>query len=171
MRVAGYEFSEGARFQAGAHTKDPDAVGRHIDFLRQQQKGELEPVNVVDDARNPNSPLHSFFEWDDGAAAELHRLHQARGLIRSVVAIYVTEEEPARRTKAFVHVPEQGSPHYRSADHAMSQRDTRALVLGRAWKELQDWKRRYKDLAEFAAIIPIIDEVGSKLPRGARKGH
>lgn len=171
MRVAGYEFADGARFQAGAHAKDPNSVGQHIDFLRQQQKGELEPVNVVDDARNPNSPLHSFFEWDDGAAAEAHRLHQARGLIRSVVAIYTHEDKPATRTKAFVHVPEKGSPHYRSADHAMSQRDTRALVLQRAWRELQEWKRRYKDLAEFASLVPVIDEIGSKLPRGTRKPH
>ena len=163
MRVAGFEFSEGARFQAGAHVKDPNAVGQHIDFLRQQQKGELEPIDVLNDARNPNSPLHTFFEWDEGAAAEAYRLNQARGLIRSVVAIYVSDVEPAKRTKAFVHVPEKGTPHYRSTDDAMSRRDTRALVLQKAWRELQGWKQKYRDLTEFAKLIPVIDEIGKKI--------
>lgn len=171
MRVAGYEFGDSARFQPGAYTKDPNQVGAHIDLLRKQQKGELEPINVVDDARNPSSPLHSFFEWDDSAAAEAHRLHQARGLIRSVVAVYVSATEPAKRTKAFVHIPEKGAPHYRAADHAMSQAKTRAMVLQRAWRELQEWKRRYKDLKEFADLIPIIDEFGDKLPKAARKAN
>lgn len=87
MQVIGYEFAEGARFQAGANGT-PNEVGGHLDLLRQQFKGELTPRDVVDDARNPNSPLHSYFEWDDGAAAEAYRLKQARGLIKAVVAIY-----------------------------------------------------------------------------------
>src|SRR3990167_767507 len=40
---------------------------------------------VVRDARNPTSPLHVCFEWDDGLAAEAWREQQARTLMRSVV--------------------------------------------------------------------------------------
>lgn len=167
MRVAGYEFADGARFQPGASDNAAE-VGAHLDHLRQHFKGELTPKDVVDDARNPNSPLHSFFEWDDSAAAEQHRLHQARGLIRSVVAIYVQPDEPARRTKAFVHVPEPGAPHYRSAPDAMSTKKTRDLVLQRAWRELQAWRQRYKDLREFAAVFEAADAAQKKLPRTAK---
>jgi len=98
MKIAAYEFAEGARFQAGAAT-DPAAVGAHLDLLRKQQKGELTPSDVVNDARNPNSPLHSFFEWSDSVAAEQYRLSQARGLIRAVVAVYVSETKPAVRQR------------------------------------------------------------------------
>ncbi|MER9355563.1 hypothetical protein NKI61_20035 [Mesorhizobium sp. M0514] len=159
MRIGGYEFSEGARFQSGAHP-NAKAVGEHLELLRKQFKGELTPQDVLADARHDNSPLHSFFEWDDGAAAEQHRLAQARGLIRSVVAIYVDEErvKPAVRTKMFVHVNEPSAPHYREASHAMSQTKTRKLVLQRAWGELQAWRRRYKDLKEFAGLFDVIDE-------------
>lgn len=168
MKIAGYEFSEGARFQPGA-SGSANEVGAHIEFLRRQQKGELTPQDVVGDARNPNSPLHSYFEWNDGAAAEAYRLHQARGLIRSVVAIYTREEAPAVRTKAFIHVPEPGAPHYRSTPEAMSRTKTRQLVLQRAWKELQAWRQRYKDLKEFAALIDVIDAAGKGLPSAAQK--
>ncbi len=168
MRVAGYEFADGSRFQPGANA-DAKAVGEHLEFLRKQFKGELTPKDVVDDARHDNSPLHSFFEWDDSVAAEAHRLSQARGLIRSVVAIYVSEEKPAVRTKAFVHIPEPSAPHYRAADHAMSLEKTRKMVLQRAWQELQSWRQRYKDLKEFSDLFEVIDEVEKNLPKSA--GH
>jgi hypothetical protein len=39
---------------------------------------------VVEAARDPNSPLHSAFTWDDAEAAEQYRLAQARVLLRRV---------------------------------------------------------------------------------------
>lgn len=164
MRIGGYEFSEGARFQSGA-SADAKLVGEHLELLRQQQKGELTPTDVVADARNPNSPLHSFFEWDDSAAAEAHRLSQARGLIRAVVAIYVDDENPAQRMKAFVHIPEPGAPHYRETSHAMSSKKTRDLVLQRAWREFQQWRQRYRDLKEFASLFEVADEIAKQIAK------
>lgn len=168
MRIGGYEFSDGARFQAGA-SQDAKVVGEHLELLRQQAKGELTPQDVVADAKNPNSPLHTFFEWEDTEAAQLYRLSQARGLIRSVVAIYVHEDKPATRTKMFVHIPEPGAQHYREASHAMSQKKTRDLVLQRAWREFVQWRQRYKDLKEFADLFDAADEVAKKITKQA--GH
>jgi len=161
MKIAGFEFTEGARFQAGA-TKDAKAVGAHLEMLRKKSKGELTPEDVLADARHNNSPLHSFFEWDDGAAAEQHRLQQARGLIRAVVAVYVQPDKPAVRQKAYVHINEPSAPHYRESSHAMSLTKTREMVLRQALGELQAWKRKYRDLEEFAALISIIDKIDEK---------
>lgn len=171
MRIAGYEFSEGARFQKDAPT-DPAAaraVGDHLEMLRQKFKGELTPKDVLDDARHDNSPLHPFFEWSDSEAAEQYRLQQARGLIKSVVAVYVSETKPAVRAKMFVHVPEPGAPHYRETSHALSQTKTRALVLDRAWNELKQWKARYRDLEEFAGLVHIIDQIDDDFPKSLEK--
>lgn len=170
MRIAGFEFSEGARFQAGAD-KDANIVGRHIEMLREKFKGELTPQDVLDDARHDNSPLHTFFEWDDSAAAEAYRLQQARGLIRAVVAVYTREDEgkTAVRTRAYVHVPEPSAPHYREASHALSQAKTRKMVLDRAWNELKAWKARYKDLSEFAGLIRVIEVIDADFPRSLKQ--
>lgn len=170
MRVAGYEFSDGARFQPGAGSDDKAAktVGKHLEMLRKQCRGELTPKDVVDDARHDNSPLHSYFEWDDSAAAEQYRLKQARGLIRSVVAIYVNDKEPAVRQKAFVHINEGGAPHYRETSHAMSLTKTREMVLQQAWRELQQWRKRYSDLKEFSELVSVIDDLAKTLPKAAR---
>lgn len=162
MRIAGFEFAEGSRFQPGA-AKNAKAVGEHLELLRQQCKGELTPKDVVDDARHDNSPLHSFFEWDDSAAAEQYRLKQARGLIRSVVAVYVQEDKPAVRQRAYVHINEPEAHHYRETSHAMSLTKTREMVLQQAWRELQGWRKRYADLKEFSDLVEVIDRTQKKL--------
>ena len=168
MRIAGFEFAEGARFQPGAE-KNAKLVGEHIEMLRKKFKGELTPQDVLDDARHDNSPLHSFFEWNDGEAAEAYRLQQARGLIRAVVAVYVSDDKPAVRTRAYVHVPEPSAPHYREASHAMSQAKTRDMVLKRAWSELQAWKVRYRDLKEFSSFIDIIETIDKDFPNSLKR--
>lgn len=162
MRIAGFNFSEGARFQAGEHP-DANVVGAHIEMLREKFRGELTPEDILDDAKNDNSPLHSFFEWSDSAAAHQHRLQQARGLIRSVVAVYVREDKPAVKTRAYVHVSQGETSHYREASHAMSQKATRDQVLQRALAELIGWQRRYKDLLEFAEFCDSIDQLQLRL--------
>lgn len=168
MKIAGFEFSEGARFQSGA-VQDAAAVGRHLEMLREHARGELTAEDVLVDARNHNSPLHSFFEWDDSAAAEQHRLQQARGLIRAVVAIYTRPDEPAVRQRAYVHIADPGAQHYRESSQAMSATRTRKMVLQRAWKELQHWRQRYKDLKEFADLFAVMDEVDENLPKQVKQ--
>lgn len=172
MRIAKYEFSDGARFQSGAKP-DPNVVGASLESLRQQMKGELRAEDVVEAARSSNSPLHSLFEWDDGLAAYQHRLAQARSLIRSVVAIYHRPEEqkPAMSIRAFTHVAEGETSHYRDTHHALSQKATRDAVILRAWRELQSWRQRYKDLRAFADLIEIIDEIGKTLPVEVRRAN
>lgn len=162
MRIAGFEFAEGSRFQAGEHP-DADAVGAHIEMLREKFKGELTPEDVLEDAKHGNSPLHSFFEWSDTEAARQYRLQQARGLIRSVVAIYTRDDAPAVKTRAYVHINEPGTPHYREASHAMSLSKTRDMVLLDALNELLTWQKKYKDLIEFAGLFEAVQQIKLQL--------
>lgn len=163
MKIAGYEWAENTRVQPRKGAPDANAVGAHLELLRQQAKGELTPNDVLKDARHNNSPLHGYFEWDDTAAAEEYRLSQARGLIRSVVAIYVSDGKPAKRMRAFVHINEPGAQHYRDTAHAMSQQKTRDIVLRQAWREFQAWRRRYEELDEFSQLFEAADKVAKKL--------
>lgn len=167
MKIESFDFSSGYRFQQGAG-KDAKVVGQHLEMLRKKAKGELTPEAVLSDAKHNNSPLHSYFEWDDTEAAEQYRLQQARGLIRAVVAIYPRKDAEPLRQKAYVHIPTP-TPHYRESSHAMSQKDTRDIVLKRAWAELQGWKNRYRDLQEFAGFINVIDVIDADFPKTLEK--
>lgn len=164
MNIAGYEWSESARVHGKTAASDPNIVGTHLELLRKNSHGELTPEDVLRDAASDNSPLHAYFEWSDTEAARQYRLQQARGLIRAVVAIYTSPDKPAQRMRAFVHIPERGAEHYRDTAHAMSQERTRDLVLQQAWREFQSWRKRYKDLDEFAKLFAVADRIAKKLP-------
>jgi hypothetical protein len=71
--------------------------------------------------------------------------------IRCVVTVYPQGNVAPIRSSVFVHTPEAGASHYR--DMALSHEKTRDLILRQAWHELQQWRARYKDLRELAAVF------------------
>lgn len=68
--------------------------------------GKITPDQVVEAARDPASPLHDSFEWDDTVAAIAHRQDQARTLIRSV-EIRVQIGETVLRAPQYIRDPSQ----------------------------------------------------------------
>jgi hypothetical protein len=58
----------------------------------ESKQGKLTPQQVLEAARDEESPLHRFFEWDDSTAAEAYRVEQARDLIKKVKVIIQYEE-------------------------------------------------------------------------------
>jgi hypothetical protein len=94
-----YQFRNGWRV-AGV---DAQTVGHELHRIY-QDNGELTAPLVVDEARPDDAPLHPAFEWNDEVAAELHREHQARTMIRSVEIIRDDQAHPS-----FVHISAVGS--------------------------------------------------------------
>jgi hypothetical protein len=86
-------------------------IREHLDLIRQHGAGTLLPVDVVEDARNPNSPLHDLFIWDDTAAAHSYRILQAQTIIRTVVRVGTYER---RSQHVVVRNTPAPAPDYRS---------------------------------------------------------
>jgi hypothetical protein len=63
-----------------------------LQTLADAGQGTLTPDIVVEVARDPASPLHRYFTWDDAEAAASYRLEQARTLIRSVRVVFKVEQ-------------------------------------------------------------------------------
>lgn len=83
-------------------------------LVEMEAAGQLNAAAVVESARDPASPLHDRFEWDDGLAAEEHRKAQARALIRSI-KIRVETHNISLRVPAYVADPEQDSGYVATA--------------------------------------------------------
>lgn len=66
-------------------------IADRLAAIADRNAGRLTPDDVIEDAKDPKSPLHGYFEWNDAKAAHAHRLEQARALIRSVKVIIETE--------------------------------------------------------------------------------
>jgi hypothetical protein len=120
-----------------------------------EQKGQLTPQAVVDVARDPDSPLHSRFEWDDTVAGEAYRRHQAQELIRKARIVYREAEDdgPPRLGRAFVAIPTPSGHVYDPVEEVVEDPVRRQIALAAMEREWKDLYRRYKDFAEFAGMV------------------
>lgn len=148
------------RFRSGFRVNgDPQVVGETLENIRLKHDGRLRPEAVVQAAGEPDSVLHSYFEWNDTEAARKYRLHQADYLIRAVVVCPEEGERPFEPVRAFVCIEESpGAPRaFTHVCEAMRDETLRQQVLERARAELAAWRRRYAHLEEFAALFEAID--------------
>lgn len=128
------------------------------------RSGKLTPQAVVDEARNPEHPLHACFDWDDETAAEAWRLEQARTLIRSV-RVEITTEERTISTVYYVRDPEKGAGEQGYVELPKLKRKPdlarEALVaeFARAASALQ----RARDLAAALEMVGEIDEITTRI--------
>lgn len=55
--------------------------------------GQITPAFLLESAKNKNSVFHDYFEWDDSKAAHLHRLEEARYLLRHIEVRIIRDGE------------------------------------------------------------------------------
>ena len=156
MATYNYQIRDGFRLRTPA-----EQVGKAL--LALHQKGPLTPESLLNAARSAKHPLHGEFTWDDGRAAELYRLQEARYVIRAVAIVEVRSDggQP-QEVRAFVHA-EPDTPYVPIAE-AMGCPETRHAILERALHELQAWRKRYAALKEFAKVFEAVDSVQLPLP-------
>jgi hypothetical protein len=142
-----------------------EVIGKALKRI-EKRDGAIKPDRIVDHARPESSPLHTFFTWDDSAAAEKYRLDEASRLVRSVRIVRVdmpAAEQPIIRAFVNVRASDEETKFEGNAYISFARSQTvesyRDQVLASAKAELQSWARRYKDLQEFAAVYAAIDTI------------
>lgn len=126
--------------------------------IHAENGGVLRPRDIVEEARPAGSPLHEYFEWDDGEAAEKWRLHQARNLVRVIVEM-LPYNAPRYEVRAYVSLaPDRAVKNggYHVMAEVLGSPDGRAQLLADALTELNRIKVKYFQLSELAAIFAAI---------------
>lgn len=158
------------RARIGAEAK------QRLEFLAARQNGLLNPRTVVDDARNPDSPLHSYFDWNNDHAAEQWRLFQAGVLVRRIkvfivkpeqadqrIEVHLVRPEPAGSisTRRFVSLPSQRSAlgGYLPVESVLSDAERRAELINTALRELRALREKYQVLEELADVWSALDRI------------
>lgn len=131
-----------------------ETIGKR--FVELAGDGEVTPPQIVEDARDPSSLLHPFFEWNDRKAAEKQRLQHARWLI-GAISIEITYENGSReKTRAFHSVTNDGDRGYATSPRVFSDSDLTRQVVGMALRELDSWQKRferYEALGESRELV------------------
>lgn len=108
---------------------------------------------IVEKAKDENTELHSYFEWDNEKAGALYRLEQARHLIANLVFVTETEDEAPVRVFHISTEPKK----YKPTKLILQQPDEYAALLKRAKDELYAFQRKYKSLSELEEVFSAID--------------
>lgn len=131
------------------------------------------PQDVVDAARDPDSPLHSYFTWSVEQAAEKCWLHEARYLIQSITLRCVGEDEQESEIRAFQSVVVAGEEDDEPAKHVFVPIQSIAKnpaaqeqVIARLVDELARLKAKlqaHKDF--FGGVIHAIEQAQAEVVR------
>lgn len=147
------------KYHGFGYKVDAQIVGEEIEKI-EAEKGVVTAKDIVDRARPKNSPIHDLFEWDNKIAAEKWRLHTAT----QVLCCLVKTDEDDTPQKAYVNIEvKEGSKIgiFANIKKAMSDAQTREVVLRNALNELQAFKAKYNHLAELAAVFEAIDKISA----------
>jgi hypothetical protein len=112
------------------------------------ESGPITASRIVEEAEDPEHPLHSRFEWDDTEAARQYRLIQARNLI---VSIRYKPDGASHSIQALIHVP---SPTGGEGEYVL------ASIIARQperWERARAEVLRYLDAAQEG--LDDLDEI------------
>lgn len=140
---------------------DPKEVGKVLTKL-----GKFTPHEVLDVARNPKSPLHKYFEWEDSKAAEAYRLYQARNLVLSIKI----EDDSGESYRAFESVVIDEHKMYVPMKTISDSPDLMEQVLHSILNELIYWRskhQKYKHI--FGGVFDAIDDAEEALRKKNEK--
>ncbi len=125
-------------------------------LLALKRRGTITPERVVEAARDPKSPLHSRFCWDDTEAAHQWRLQQARQLIRVCVSVLPGTTVNERVFVSLARDAYKEGGGYRVTAEVLSDAELREEMLAEALKELDIFKQKYSRLSELSEIFSAI---------------
>lgn len=131
---------------------DAQTAGNELQRIYERD-GVIEPETVVKESKAPSAPLHSCFEWNDAKAAHKYRITQAQGIIRAIVVVDETKQQP--ETRAFVNVHQD----YQPISVVVRNPEKRSALLENALNELHWFEKKYNSLQELSGVFDAIREV------------
>lgn len=149
-----------------AKVSQQDITIAAFEALIARHGGRIGPHTLLEEARDPSSPFHDYFTWDDDEAAEQYRLIQAGQLIRrwkgSVIRIdseqKVVKVESVRRVQSPISQRTKGGDSYETVEQIMADPTKREDMVRTVLKELSAYRKRYAQLLALADIWRAIDE-------------
>lgn len=139
-----------------SHELKQDALNALMQ-LSKANGGKITADEVVRVAADPDSPLHSYFEWDDNEAANKYRTMQARALIRTCT-LKITTNKRTIKAPYYVRDPEADTmtQGYVETAKIRNDEDMKRDVLIAEFKRIGAALKRARDLG---ACFDMADEI------------
>lgn len=158
-----FKAKPGARFSRSK----VQAYGEEIERIKVKHKAKmLKSQTIVDEARDENSPIHEYFEWDDSKASELYRRQQAVNLINRIVVVEIKDGEE-KEVPFLVNVKivdaDEEDRGYITFNELIEDELLYDQYLNGLIQELITLKAKIKNFKELKGIYREIDKVQKKV--------
>lgn len=131
---------------------DANEVGKELEKIE-----NLTPENVVEAAKNENNVMHDMFEWDDSIAGEKYRKQQASKILATIQVKIIAEDKPNKLVRAFVTT--KRNSNFKPIEKVVKSVDQYALLLDKAYRELNYIKIKYENLKEIQELLENIPQL------------
>lgn len=164
------------RAAPGSRLKKAQALALGATMSDLHRRGELTPAAMVDEARDPTSPTHECYEWDDGMAAERFRLDQARHHMRSIlVTVKGSDGEQQTIRYAFIIEGSDADEPYITVRDLAKDKVSAQRVADQLYQDAFDLLTAYRrysqvfgtDLRAFRGVAAAISNLPKKKRRAA----
>ncbi len=133
---------------------DPQKAGEELNRIY-QERGALNPSDIVEESKDERSPLHPCFEWDDTVAANRYREGQAANIVRAIITEPDIATGATEEVRAFVHVQET----YRPIQIVVDEEAMMQELLASALRELSSFQKKYNALSALSPVFEAIKKV------------
>ena len=132
---------------------DPDKVGAELQAHCCDDDGEIQLERIVKRAKRKTSAMHPLFEWDDKAAAEAHRMQQARKLHGSLVVVYRNPETDEEAEVRATTVVKRNSNTAQWSNAVAKSPDLTQMRRGILLREIEALLDRYDQYAAYDDVV------------------
>lgn len=136
----------------GFYKQDANEVGKELEKIE-----NLTPENVVEVARDKKNVMHDMFEWDDSIAGEKYRKTQASKILAAIQVKIIVDNEPNKQVRAFVTTKKNSN--FKPIEKVVKDVDQYALLLDKAYRELNYIKIKYENLKEIQELLENIPQL------------
>jgi hypothetical protein len=145
-----------------AYPVDAQTVGNWLQSIKVRTADQ-----IVAAARDPVSPVHSLFEWDDSAGAEQYRLVQARVMIGSLRVEIVNANKKVERVSAFIHTSDRGryAPTLEATIEELTEAEEQCLM------HMRTFKTKWRGLSLAAMWSPPLRRLTAAPSASGASGH
>lgn len=125
--------------------------------LLAKSSGTITADDVIEDARDPESPLHDSFEWDIDKAAQQHWIATANRLINGY-RVEVTVDNRTLSAPVYIRSPDVPT-RYMHVENMATERDVAIAALRREGERVQAAIGRMQAVAAVLGLSSQMDSV------------
>jgi hypothetical protein len=136
---------------------DPQKVGERLAAMEINPGDFHRTDDVVEEGKDPSSPLYGCFTHDVGKAAAKCWKHEARRVLRTI-SFVTFEHEKKELKQVYWHVRDSQGPRYVNQSRVATDAELKQKALTEALTLLSGLRRRFQLIEELQPVLSYIDD-------------